>query len=325
MKRSRCKALIAVATLLLGAVNAPLGAQAAEAALFLLLPVSARAVGMGQAMASMAGSADAVWWNPAGIANAAGVHTSLHHSQSLIGTGDALGVSVRTSLGVVAISANLLDFGAGQVTGPDTVPAGQLFPRNIALGASYAVAVRGVRLGATYRAVQSRFDCSGECPPIPSTIASANTFDVGAQYDLPTPWYSSVGVSVRSLGPRTRDGSGDRGPALPTRLQVGGLVRYRVPTELADDVQVSVAVDLLNELRSDKTALPRVGAEFAWEGTVFVRGGYVRESDDAAAGGAAIGLGFVVRRLTIDFARNFTGLSADAGQPPTFLSIRASF
>ncbi len=324
MKRRRCKLICAALALYGCSASVPVSAQAVEAALFLLLPVSARAVGMGQAMASMEGSADAVWWNPAGLATASGVHASLHHSQSLIGTGDALGVSVRTSFGVLALSANVLDFGVGEVTGPDTVPAGQLFPRNIALGASYAVDVRGVRLGMTYRAVQSRFDCSGECPPIPARIASANTFDFGAQYDLPTPWKASVGASVRNVGPRARDGSGDTGESLPTRLQVGALVRYKVPTEVANDVEISAAVDLLDEFPAD-SPLPRVGAELAWEGTVFVRGGYVREFAGTAAGGAAIGIGFVVRRLTIDFARNFTGLSADAGQPPTFLSVRAVF
>ena len=39
----------------------------------------------------------------------------------------------------------------------------------------------------------------------------------------------------------------------------------------------------------------------------------------------ALGIGFVVRRLTIDFARSFSGLSADAGQAPTYLSLRVRF
>jgi hypothetical protein len=58
---------------------------------------------------------------------------------------------------------------------------------------------------------------------------------------------------------------------------------------------------------------------------VFIRGGYVVESADTEAGGASLGIGFVVRRLTIDFARSFSGLSADAGQAPTYLSLSVMF
>ena len=111
--------------------------SSSDAALFLLLPVGARAVGVGSAMATARGGSDAVWWNPAGLALVRGWEVSLHHSQSLIGTGDALVLGRGTRIGSFALSVNVLDFGGGEVTGPDSIPSGELYPRNVALAGSF--------------------------------------------------------------------------------------------------------------------------------------------------------------------------------------------
>ena len=43
-------------------------AQQSSEALFLLLPVGAQAVGMGQAVVAQRGGSEEVWWNPSAIA-----------------------------------------------------------------------------------------------------------------------------------------------------------------------------------------------------------------------------------------------------------------
>ena len=297
---------------------------AQDASLFLLLPVGARAAGLGHAMASTGGSADAVWWNPAGLASLRKSEGSLNHSQSLIGTGDALVVAVNTRLGVSALGANLLDYGGGDVTGPDSVPSGQLFPRNVALVASHALRIgRDIRVGASYKVLQFRFDCSGECPSLPSTLASTSAFDLGVQYDLSVALPVHLGVALRNLGVRLKDKAADASE-LPARVQIGASVDYALPKSVTDDARLMVVVDVIDGLPVGRP-LPRLGAEFVWEKLVFVRGGYVFEARDTESGGASLGIGFAVRRLVIDFARNFSGLSADAGQPPAYLSLRVSF
>lgn len=317
-----------VAGLLTGVLTAfsatTLRAQATdEAALFLLLPVGARAVGLGNAMATASQTTEAAWWNPAGLAVSRRAEASLHHSQTLVGTGDALVVTVATQrLGVFALAANLLDYGGGDVTGPDSIPSGQLYSRNVALAGSYASQIGNrIRAGITYRLLQFRFDCSGECPDIPSRRATNSVIDAGVQYDLPLGFPVSVGAVVRHIGVR-KDSENTGG--FPTRVQVGATSYYVIPQTIARDARISLAVDVIDGLPIRKP-LPRIGAEFAWESSVFLRGGYVVESEDTEAGGASLGIGFVVRRLTIDFARSFSGLSADAGQAPTYLSLRLSF
>lgn len=327
MKRFRSRADVAVLFLglLAGNANAQRRPAAAEATLFLLLPVGARAPGMGNATAAASGTTEGIFWNPAGLATIGKREVALNHSQSVIGTGDAVALAFRSRLGVTGVAGNVLDYGGGDVTGPDSVPSGQLFPRNVAVVVSHGARVgKGLRIGASYKYLQFRFDCSGECPAVPSTLSSTSAFDLGLQYDLQLGLPIQLGVAFRNMGLRLATSSEGDDQPVPSQIQVGALVRYAVPKTVANDAVVSLAVDVIDRLEV-RRPLPRVGGEFVWEGTVSVRGGYVFEERGTESGEASLGIGFSVRRLTIDFARNFSGLSADAGQPPAFLSLRVGF
>jgi hypothetical protein len=275
---------------------------------------------MGHAVAASTEAVDAVWWNPAGIAQVRTVVGSFHHSQALAGTGDALTVSAPTRRGTFALSANVLNKGSTEVTAPDSTSSGILVSRDVSFGLSYAVAIaRRFRVGLTYKLIQFRFDCTGECPDIPGS-PSTTAFDLGGQFDAPSRVPFTIGVALRHLGVRDRPGAEE----LPTRLDVGLQGVYRIPERLARDARVLVALGAIDDLPA-KRPLPRVGIEFDWERAVFVRGGYVVERTGTESGGPSLGLGFVKGRFAIDFARTFTGLSADAGQAPTYISLKLDF
>lgn len=324
---STCVALLLlVATLLPRRVKAQ-GGLADQAALFLLLPVGARAVGMGHAMTSSHGTTESVWWNPGGIASIRRRDASLHHSQSVFGRGDAVTFALSSSLlGVVAASANILDFG-GEIPAVDNQgnQVGTILPRNVALVGSYATSIGGrVRVGASYKLVQFRFDCRGQCPDLPTSQASTSALDLGAQYDLRTRLPISVGAVIRNVGVRLQVKDNPQSDPLPTRLQVGAEARYVIPREVARDAELRFAIDVIDEVPVGKP-LPRFGGELAWEKRAFLRAGYVLESANTESGGPSLGLGFVFGKFVIDFARVFTGLSVDAGQAPTHLSLRLTF
>ncbi|MBK6456575.1 MAG: PorV/PorQ family protein [Gemmatimonadetes bacterium] len=323
---------VAVVALALVASIAPrrLRAQngiADQAALFLLLPVSARAVGMGQSMMAANGSGDAVWWNPAGIATVRRGDAALHHSQSVIGTSEALTVTAASSLlGVVALSANILDFG-GDIPAVDNQGnvVGKILPRNLALVGTYATTIgRRVRAGVSYKLVQFRFDCEGLCPSLPTKQASTSALDGGVQFDLPTKLPITIGAAIRNVGVDLQINDSPQSDPLPTRLQIGATARYVIPKVYADDAELLVSADVIDDVPVGKP-LPRVGGEFVWEKKAFLRAGYVFSSGSTESGGPTLGLGFVAGRLVIDFARVFAGLSADAGQAPTYLSLRLTF
>lgn len=334
MRRRPFRRLRQVAVVALGLVAsiAPrrLRAQngiADQAALFLLLPVSARAVGMGQSMMASNGSGDAVWWNPAGIATVRRGDAALHHSQSVIGTSEALTVTAASSLlGVVALSANILDFG-GDIPAVDNQGnvVGKILPRNLALVGTYATTIgRRVRAGVSYKLVQFRFDCEGLCPSLPTKQASTSALDGGVQFDLPTKLPITIGAAIRNVGVDLQINDSPQSDPLPTRLQIGATARYVIPKVYADDAELLVSADVIDDVPVGKP-LPRLGGEFVWEKKAFLRAGYVFSSGSTESGGPTLGLGFVAGRLVIDFARVFAGLSADAGQAPTYLSLRLTF
>lgn len=321
-----------IGAMLLASLAAPRDARAQsgtadQAALFLLLPVSARAVGMGQAMMASSGTGDGVWWNPAGIARIKRGDAALHHSQSVIGTSEALTVTAASKvLGVVGISGNILDFG-GDIPAVDNQGnvVGKILPRNLAMIGTYARTIGGrLTAGISYKLVQFRFDCEGLCPSLPTRQASTSALDFGTQFLLPTRLPITIGAAVRNVGVRTRDDEASSSDPLPTRLQVGVTARYMIPKQYAEDAELAVSADVLDEFPLERP-LPRLGGEFAWEKKAFLRAGYVFSSGSTESGGPTLGIGFVARRLVIDFSRVFAGLSADAGQAPTYLSLRVTF
>jgi len=293
---------------------------ATEGALFLLLPVGARSVGMGHAVVAERSGSESVWWNPSGLARLESYEVAIHHSQNLIATGDAVSVVLPFPiLGVFAVSANVLNYGEQEINdGTGTV--GSLLPRSFVYAATYATNV-GDRLGAgiSYKVVQLRFDCTGSCPPNARIAATTSALDLGVQYDLHPTSPVTVGFAVRNLGLRVQVNDSEQSDPLPTRVQIG--VSYRLPPlGQVKDTELRVSGDLVDKLQ---VASPsgRVGLELVYQKRYFFRTGYVLEE----GGGPAIGAGFGASGLFVDIARVMGGLYAEAGEPPVHVSLRYLF
>jgi hypothetical protein len=313
---------MAFATALLApCVSAAQGASD-DGALFLLLPVGARSVGMGQATVADRGGSEAVWWNPAGLGMLTEFEAAIHHSQSIIATGDAVTIIAPIPVvGVLALSANLLNFGEQEVQVDGSGAIGILLPRSVVYAATYATGV-GTRLsaGVTYKVIQLRLDCSGSCASVQTFAASTSAVDIGMQYEAGPMIPLTFGIAVRNMGLRLQVRDREQADPLPTRIQVG--VRYRVQNlEVSmPDTEVHLVGDLIDELRMAQPAA-RFGAEVGYRQRYFFRSGYTFDE----GGGPAIGAGVVAGSLVIDIGRIVGGFSADFGEPPTFVSLRYLF
>jgi hypothetical protein len=298
---------------------------ATEGALFLLLPIGARAVGAGQALIADQPGSEAVWWNPAAIARSERPEAAIHHSQTIVATGDAVTIVLPSSLlGVLAIGANIFNFGKQDIR--DTVGTiGLLLPRNIVYAASYATPI-GSRMsgGITYKIVQLRLDCSGGCAGIPTVSASSSALDAGIQADLTGILPVHLGAAIRNVGPRLQVNDKDQADPLPTRIQFGAA--YDVPNmnKVAKDVAVRVTGDVLGDVHFDVPSL-RLGATASYKQKAYLRTGYLFDRGDSEGDGPAIGFGLSTGSLVVDIARIMRGLSADSGQPPTYFSLRYLF
>ena len=315
--------------LLAGLLLTLLGAHPALAqngGLFLLVPFGARAVGQGEAvMADSTLGTEAMWWNAASLARLPKKETAVHHSQTVIATSDMLTFAVPSKvLGTLAASAYLVNYGDQQATDPvNGTPIGTITNRNYQLALSYATPV-GKRLnaGLTYKFVMLRFQCSGICGDVPVISGSTSALDVGAQYILPTSLPITVGAALRNLGPALQVRDAEQADPLPRVMQVGA--RARIPVRALDEAHASleVAADVVSASALGGGA-GGLGVSLGYRDQAWLRAGYKVQPGQGR--GPSIGFGFQRGGLGVDIARRFDALSAQLGDPPTYVSLRARF
>lgn len=330
MRRPRFSARIAAApaaALFLLTLVVPASAQQAraeEGGLFLLVPVGARSIAVGQAVVASQLGSEAVWWNPAALARSEKREAAIHHSQTLLATGDALTILIPSSLlGVAALSVNILDFGDLELTTGPTSSDGAILPRSIVYAATYGAPIGSrVAAGITYKVLQFRVDCTGDCRDFPSVSSTTTALDFGLQYDFPAGVPITLGTSVRNVGLRLQVNDEDQADPLPTRIQLGALYRLARLGSAARPLELHLSGDVVNEL-SLAAPSARVGADMLVQRTVHLRAGYDFEKSETS--GPAIGIGVAAGNLIVDVARIFESFSSGAGQAPTYLSLRYLF
>jgi hypothetical protein len=302
------------------------GAQgsSSDGALFLLLPVGAQTVGMAQATVAERLGSESIWSNPAAIARQEKREAAIHHSETIAARGDVITlVFPRKNVGAFALSMNVLDFGNQQITDPGGTPIGLVLPRNLLFAGSFATSIgQSLSVGMTYKRLQYRVDCSGQCANVTTFSASSSAVDFGAQYDVPGDSSIRFGAAIRNVGTRLQINDQEQADPLPTRVEVGISYRVGIVSRYVSDVDVRVAGDIVaTETADDPSA--RLGADLTYQNTVHLRGGYIANDTDGAK--AALGFGLGTGRLLFDIARTFGGLSEDAGKTPAYVSLRFTF
>ena len=292
-----------------------------DGALFLLLPIGAETVGMAQATVAERLGTESVWSNPAGIDQSDKREAAIHHSETLGARGDVITVLFpRKHVGAFAVSVNLLDFGNQQITDREGTPIGLVLPRNIMFAGTFGTSVgKGLSLGMSYKRLQYRVDCSGQCANVATFSAGASAIDFGAQYKVPGDSLVRLGVAVRNVGTRLQVGDDEQADPLPTRIEVGLSYRLAFIAKYVSDIDARVAGDLIATETADHPSA-RIGADITYEKTVHLRGGWIANDTDGAR--AALGFGLGTGRRVFDIARTFGGLSEESGKTPTYISLR---
>jgi hypothetical protein len=318
MRRSRSSAFVVVLTL---GGAAPLGAQSVEGGAFLLLPVGARSTALGQAASADGGSTEALYWNPAGLAGMQHGEAAVHHYNAFFGNGDAIALAVPvTTIGTFGFGAYIVNYGEFDVTPPGVpIPIGTLSSRNVALSAGFATDIGAVAAGITYKLVQFRVDCSGDCTNVPAAVGTTHAVDIGVQA-MPFVAPVVLAVSVRNLGFPLQVNNQAQADPLPTRLVFG--VKWPVvrPVAGTDALDLVVLADLETGVRGGVEPAPLLGLESGVREVVRLRFGYAFL--DAEAKGPSLGLGVRVGRLGVDLARTFYATDAVGEKEPVHISVR---
>jgi hypothetical protein len=304
----------------------PAGAQGSpprsSGAAFLLLPVGARSTALGQAAIADGGSSEAVFWNPAGLALLPRSEFAVHYASTFASDNTALTFSlVGQRLGTAGIAAYLVDYGAQDVVPPGGgLPSGKIAPKNIELLASYATDIgRALAIGLSYKLIQFRQDCQGDCGTLRPVTGTTHAVDVGAQVAIGGADAFRIGVAVRHAGFKLQVENRDQADPLPTQVAVG--FAYRIPLPpLRDGTQFGarVLMDFQDDWGEYSSPDARLGLEFGYGTMVRLRAGYAFLKSESR--GASLGLGLNLERIAIDFARVFY----DRGgfDEPVYLSFR---
>ena len=127
-------------TVRLSAQEPPLNAGA----LFLVFPVGAQAVGMGQTATAASGRGEAAFWNPAGLALMADDEFALHSATLVAGKSHVLGAYFPSrGIGVFGGALYLVDYGDLERTDGNGNTIARIAPRNFEFMASYATTLAG--------------------------------------------------------------------------------------------------------------------------------------------------------------------------------------
>ncbi|MCU7490583.1 MAG: PorV/PorQ family protein [Ignavibacteria bacterium] len=284
--------MILLAAFSFGQVNAQIFRDITKvgttAAQFLKIGPGARAIGMGGAYTAVSNDIYSTYWNPAGIANSEGSgQVAFNHTQWL----------ANVSYDYAAGSINLPEVGTMFVTLTSLgVPEEKVRTFENPEGDGRYWDAGSLELGFGFaRKLTDRFSIGFQAKYIKESIwnSSANGFalDVGTYYI--TPFNDLViGASISNFGSKMQlDGrdiqfnmdpnsDGNTGPNnIPAKYEMQG---YDIPLNfkigLSMDViktryiRLKTAVDATHP--NDNTEYVNAGAEFAYDETFFLRGGY---------------------------------------------------
>jgi hypothetical protein len=316
-------------------IAAPLRAQEAPlnaGALFLVFPVGAQAVGMGQTATAAAGRAEAAFWNPAGLATLSDDEFALHTASLVAGRSNVLGAYFPSrGIGVIGGAVYLVDYGDLDRTDQNGNTIARIAPRNFEFLASYATSIAGSFVfGINYKLVQFRVDCSGDCRDFPAGTGATHALDVGGQFSVGEGPGGPlrIGIAVRNIGFRLQVQNNAQADPLPTRLAIGAQYEMRLrPTmggrSLDQAFDVRFAADIDSPWGQAGQSETRLGIDVGYQKLVRVRAGYAFVQDGLS--GPSVGLGIESGSLGVDLARAFLAGSDLQVENPTFFSFRVTF
>ncbi len=300
-------------------------------ALFLVFPVGAQAVGMGQTATAAAGRGEAAFWNPAGLATLSDNEFALHTASLVAGTSNVLAAYFPSrGIGVLGGAVYLVDYGDLDRTDQNGNTIARIAPRNFEFLASYATNLTGSFVfGVSYKLVQFRVDCSGDCRDFHAGMGATHALDFGGQFSVGAGPGGPlrIGIALRNVGFRLQVQNQAQADPLPTRLAIGALYEVRLhpitghTLDQAFDVKLAADVDSpWGQVGQSET---RLGVDIGYQRLVRLRAGYAFVQDGLS--GPSVGLGVESGSLGFDLARAFLTGSDLQVENPTFFSFRVTF
>lgn len=278
-------------------------AQAEAGAQSLLIAPGARADAMGRAFVAVANDANAVWWNPGGLAFTTGHDAATMYTKLVPDLADDVFYSYTAyaqhveGWGGIGASFGYLSYGKSIATDVDGNELGTFSSYELAPTVAYGTEImKDMGFGVSLKLV--RVDLAPADKTQDRAAGRGTTFaaDVGGLYKLPK-WKAAVGMAIQNLGPSISYIDADQADPLGRNLKFGVAVTP-VETEL---YRVLIAADLNKSLLKNGAWIEDVGGELEFNRLLALRVGYIHDRRGTIMD-LTYGLGLGYRGIRLDYA-----------------------
>lgn len=291
--------------------------RSSEAAPFLLIPLGARNIGLGGAIAGARGDVEGILWNPASIASiddwAVFYHGSNDFGTSTSSAGGVFGLNGTR----VGISVLVLDLGTIEGRDEANQPIGDIEIDNTLLAITVARPISGVfEVGLSFKFLR----IGGSCPGCGGSEPDATGYALDAAIIARPPGTDRVrlGLVVSNVGPDLGFSGDGQEDALPSRIRLGAEADLLRGTE-SSPIEVLVRADV-REVFTEFDGLDVFGgAEIGYAGLAFLRAGYASGGEGRT--GPSLGVGIRYNGFVLDLGRTFDDFSGFDTDSPFQVSV----
>jgi hypothetical protein len=296
----------------------------------LRIPVGSRGPAMGGSVVANSNGVDAIYWNPAGLANLEGTEAMFTHLPYIADIDVeyfALGTNVE-DFGAIGVAVKVLDAGEWEET-TEAFPdgTGRYFsPTLTVIGLTYSRALTAsVNFGVTGNVIRE---------DIFEVDATGFSFDFGFTYRTKFPGLT-LGFAMKNYGPDlVFSGRGfDRVPAeekrpassrnapseLPTSLNIGTAYNF-----YSDDMN-SATVTANFQANNQSMDMWQGGFEYAYNQRYFIRAGYNYSDQDSYLYGASLGAGVMIPVGTTDLTLEYCWTETETFDANQYWTLRIGF
>ena len=238
-------------TIISGFVREASAQIGASAVVFLMIEPDSRAAGMGNAGVAIADNANALFWNPAGLADQVGTEVALTHSNWLPELSSDLFFEYLVAKhhiknwGTIGAHVTFLNLGEHEHRDALNVSLGTFRSYDLAVGVSYGFKVsEHISLGTGVRWIHSNLASVSVGAQETQPGVSVGV-DLAAMFKLPAFSLGRVtgqynfGVNLANMGPKIQYSDSEQADPIPTLIRIGHAFTF----EFDDYNKITVAND----------------------------------------------------------------------------------
>ncbi len=288
-----------------------------EAAPFLLIPLGARNIGLGGAMAGARGDVEGTLWNPASIAAIDEWAVFFHGSNDFGTSTNAAGGVFGWNDMRVGISILALDLGTIEGRDEFNQPIGNVEVDNTVAILTIAKTISGViEVGGSYKFIRIGGSCPGCGGAEPD--ATGHAFDAAVIVRPPGTDRLHLGLVVSNIGPDVAFSSGGQKDALPSRIRLGAEAELLRGSE-SRPVDLVVRADVRQVLTEFDDLDVFAGVEVGYAHLAYLRAGYASGGEGRT--GPSLGVGIRHSGFVLDLGRTFDDFSDFDTDSPFQVSV----